>query len=140
MFKQILFDFAEYQFRKQSDDSVFNLETRFQGIEDDATGANNAAAISQLQIDLAAEQVARQSQDTTNANLISAETTARTDADGVLQQNIDAEAAIARAAGPELVTAIQRKGSDIMRCFKSNSARQLTLPVTTSPPTTTHLH
>ena len=95
--QDIMFDFNAYQF-KDAGGATFDLETRFGALENDATGANNAAAITALQAADAAEQVARQSGDTANANLISAETDARVAADGVLQTAIDDEAAAARAA------------------------------------------
>ena len=65
-----------YQFVK-ADDSVFNLETRFASLENDGSVAANAADITQLQQDLAAEGIARQSADTSNSNSIVAETNAR---------------------------------------------------------------
>ena len=65
-----------YQFVK-ADDSVINLETRFASLENDGSVAANAADITQLQQDLAAEGIARQSADTSNSNSIVAETNAR---------------------------------------------------------------
>ena len=85
-------DFANYIFKK-SDDSTFDLETRFGALESDATGANNASAITALQADLAAEIVARGSADTTNGNLIAAETTARTNAVQAVQDALDVQEA-----------------------------------------------
>ena len=66
------FDFPLYQYKK-SDGSIFELEERFNSLETDNSAANNATNITQLQSDLAAEQVARQSADTSNSNLITAE-------------------------------------------------------------------
>ena len=57
--QDLIFDFAQYQFTK-ADDSVYDLETRFDALENDAVPGNNAAAISQLQLDLATEQNAKQ--------------------------------------------------------------------------------
>ena len=86
--------------------SYWDIESRFDALETDQGVATNASAISQLQVDLAAEQTARTSADTANGNLISAETTARTSADQTLQQAIDAKAAAARAAEQKNAQAI----------------------------------
>ena len=65
--QDLALDFNSYQFSKMVSGSkiVYDLETRFDALESDATGANNATAIAALQTDLAAEVVARQSLDTT---------------------------------------------------------------------------
>ena len=86
--QKIQLDFSSYEFRK-ADDSYFSLESRFGSLETDTTGADNAAAITALQNDLAAEATSRLSGDTTNGNAISAEVVARTDADGVVQADVD---------------------------------------------------
>ena len=86
--QKIQLDFSSYEFRK-ADDSYFSLESRFGSLETDTTGADNAAAITALQNDLAAEATSRLSGDTANGNAISAEVVARTDADGVVQADVD---------------------------------------------------
>ena len=86
-----------YQFVK-ADDSVFNLESRFASLENDGSAATNAADIAQLQQDLAAEGVARQSADTTNANAIAAETAARTTAVNAVAADVVTENNRAQAA------------------------------------------
>ena len=93
----IEYDFPAYKFKK-ADDSVFDLEVRFNALETDSGVSTNAAAISALQSDLAAEAVSRQSADTSNANLISAEVNNRVSAVAGVQSNLDAEAVTARAA------------------------------------------
>ena len=90
--QDIMFDFAQYQFKKQ-DDSVFDLETRFSALESDAVPGNNSAAIAQLQVDLATESNARQSGDLTNSNAITAETNARVTAVQAVQDALDVQEA-----------------------------------------------
>lgn len=109
--QEIKFDFGAYKFKK-ADDSYFALEGRFAAIETDSSAATNAAAITQLQSDLAGEQTGRVSGDTANGNLITSETAARTGEDQLLQQAIAAEAVTARAAESAAVTAIQQEVSD----------------------------
>jgi hypothetical protein len=102
------FDFGgNYSFIK-SDDSAFDLEGRFVTLESDPTGADNAAAITALQAADAAEAVSRIAGDTTNANGLAAEITARTTADAAIQAEVDAEevrAAAAEAANGVLIAA-----------------------------------
>jgi len=83
-------DFAKYSFTK-ADDSVFDLEVRFNALETDATGSNNAAAITALQAADAAESNARQAADTANANAIVAETNARVAAVAGVQAALDTQ-------------------------------------------------
>ncbi len=100
-------DFAKYEFTK-ADDSVFDLEVRFNALETDSTGATNAAAITALQAADAAEAVTRQAADTANANAIVAETNARVAADAVVQAALDtqeAKQATETAANAAAVTA-----------------------------------
>jgi hypothetical protein len=89
------FDFNSYQFSKMESGSkvAYNLETRFTAIENDNSSANNAAAISQLQVELAGEQTARISADTSNANNITSEISARTGADQVIADALDVQEA-----------------------------------------------
>ena len=115
-------DFASYNFKK-ADDSTFDLETRFAAIENDNSSATNAAAIAQLQTDLAAEVVSRQSGDTANGNLISAETTARTNGDITLQTNIDAEIALARTQEAINATAISNEETARIAAVAAEKAR-----------------
>jgi len=100
--QDFVLDFAQYQFTK-ADDSIFDLETRFDALETDATGANNAAAITALQADLAAEAVARQAGDTSNSAATTAEVDARVIAVAAVQAEVDAEEI--RAAAAEAVNA-----------------------------------
>ena len=87
------FDFNSYQFSKMESGSKvsYDLETRFAAIENDSSSATNAAAITQLQTDLATEQNARQSGDTSNANSITAETNARVAAVQAVQDVLDVQ-------------------------------------------------
>ena len=72
------FKFSSYEFFENA--TYFDLGSRFASLENDSTGSDNAAAITQLQADLAAEAVSRQSGDVANSNSISAEVSARTTA------------------------------------------------------------
>ncbi len=90
-------DFKSYQFRK-ADDSYFNLETRFGAIEGDQASANNAAAITALQADLAMEQNARVSGDGALTLSVNAEVTARIAAVAACQADVDQNEADADAA------------------------------------------
>jgi len=90
--QDLMFDFNAYQFKK-ADSSVFDLETRFQSLESDQVPANNTAAIAAVAADLAAETVARQSADTSNGNLITAETAARTSSVQAVQTALDTQEA-----------------------------------------------
>ena len=83
------FDFESYQFKEGA--TYFNLASRFSSLETDTTGSDNAAAITQLQADLASETVARTAADTTLTNSVSAEVSARASGDQALQQALDAQ-------------------------------------------------
>ena len=100
--QDLTMDFNAYQVTK-ADDTVFDLESRFNTLESDSTAGNNSVAIAQLQTDLAAESNARQSADTANSNATSAEVDARVAAVAAAQAEIDAEEA--RAAAAEVVNA-----------------------------------
>ena len=93
--QDLALDFNAYQFSKMVSGAkvTYDLETRFDAIESDATGANNAAAISQLQVDLASEQNARISADTSNSNAVTAETNARVAAVQAVQDALDVQEA-----------------------------------------------
>ena len=88
-------DFASYKFKKSTGATreYYDLESRFVAIETDSSAATNAAAIAQLQTDLAAEAVSRQSADTTNSNAISAEVSARATAVQAVQDALDVQEA-----------------------------------------------
>ena len=118
----IEYDFPAYKFKK-ADDSVFDLEVRFSALENATDSADNAAAITQLQTDLAAETVSRQSGDTSNSNLITAEVNNRVSGDQALQSNIDAEAVIARAAEQANAAAIQAEESARITSVASEQSR-----------------
>ena len=118
----IEYDFPAYKFKKQ-DDSVFDLEVRFNALETDTGVADNASAIAQLQSDLAAEAVSRQSADTSNANLISAEVNNRVTAVDLVQSNLDAEAVIARAAENANTAAIQAEESTRVTAVAGEASR-----------------
>ena len=85
------FKFSSYEFYEGA--SYFDLGSRFSSLENDTTGSDNAAAITQLQSDLAAEAVSRQSADTQNSNSISAEVSARTTAVQAVQDALDVQEA-----------------------------------------------
>ena len=104
--QELKMDFGAFKLKQSGQADYYDLESRFAAIEGDQSSSNNAAAITQLQQDLAAETTSRTSGDTSNSNLIASETTARTTADQTLQANIDAEAVAARAAEQANATAI----------------------------------
>ena len=85
------FDFESYQFKEGA--TYFNLASRFSSLETDTTGSDNAAAITQLQADLASETVARTAADTTLTNSISAEVSARATAVQAVQDALDTQEA-----------------------------------------------
>lgn len=114
-------DFASYTYKSPAGD--FNLETRFNALETDSTGSDNAAAITQLQSDLAAEAVSRQSADTSNSNLITAEVNNRVSAVQGVQDAVDAEAVTARAAESANASAISAEESARIAAVASESAR-----------------
>lgn len=116
------FDFPAYKYVK-ADDSVFDLESRFSALENDNSSATNASAITQLQSDLASEIVSRQSGDTANGNLISAEVTNRTTAVQGVQSNVDAEAVTARAAEASNLAAIQAEEAARITAVAAEAAR-----------------
>ena len=95
--QKIQMDFEEYEFRK-ADDSYFSLEGRFNDLETDTTGADNATDIGQLQADLAAETVSRTSADASNSAATSAEVVARTSAVSAVQADVDQNEADADSA------------------------------------------
>ena len=113
---------SSYGFKK-ADDSVFDLESRFNSLEMDTGVADNAADISNLQSSLAAESNTRQSADTTNSNAIVAETDARVAADNNLSGEIAAEAAVARAAEQANSASITQEISDRVSAVAAESAR-----------------
>ena len=115
-------DFGSYTF-KGPGASSFNLETRFSDIENDNSASVNAAAISALQADLAAEAVSRQSADTSNSNLITAEVNNRVTAVSGAQANIDAEAVTARAAESANVSAVSAEESARIAAVASEASR-----------------
>ena len=99
--QELTFDFGSYKFKKLDASGLaddFDLDSRFAAIENDNSSSNNASAISQLQVDLAAEQTARIAADTSNANNITAEISRATTAEGVNATAITNEASTARAA------------------------------------------
>ena len=118
--QDIKFDFQSYKFKK--DDSFYDLETRFAAIEGDGSSATNATAISQLQTDLAAEQVARQSGDTSNSNSISAEVTARTTAVAGVQSSLDSQIATQQANHATALAAVQQEVSDRQTAVAAEAA------------------
>jgi hypothetical protein len=119
--QDLTMDFATYQFTK-SDDTTFDLESRFNTLESDSTAPNNSVAISQLQSDLAAESNARQSADTANANATSAEVDARVSAVAAVQAEVDAEEVRADAA--EVVNADAIAAESSSRATADSSEQQ----------------
>ena len=118
------FDFGSYQFRKA--DGVgqiyYDLETRFVALETDSSSAVNAAAITQLQTDLAAESVSRQSADTSNSNAITAEVSARTTAVAGVQGALDAQIATQQADKAAQDSALAQEVSDRQAAVAAEAA------------------
>ena len=85
------FKFSDYSFYDGA--AYWDLSSRFAALENDSSGSDNAAAIAQLQADLASEAVSRQSGDTANSNSITAEVSARTTAVQAVQDALDAQEA-----------------------------------------------
>lgn len=117
-------DFSSYTF-KSPGESDFNLESRFSALENDNSSSTNAAAISQLQADLATEQVARQSADTSNSNLISAEVNNRVSAVQGVQDALDAEESRAQAAENANAAAITAEESARITAVANENGRAL---------------
>ena len=122
--QDLALDFNAYQFSKMVSGAkvTYDLETRFDAIESDATGANNASAISQLQVDLAAEQVARQSADTTASAARTAEVDARVAADNALQSELDIEEARAAAAEQVIADDLAQEVTDRVAAVAAEAA------------------
>ena len=120
-------DFNAYQFSKMVSGSkvVYDLETRFDALESDATGANNASAISQLQLDLAAEVVSRQSGDTTASAARTAMTDARVAGDNALQLELDTEEARAAAAEQVIADDLAQEIVDRTAAIQSEAASRV---------------
>ena len=85
------FAFQAYQFKDGA--TYYDLTSRFSALETDTTGSDNAAAITQLQADLASETVARTAADTTLTNSVSAEVSARATAVQAVQDALDTQEA-----------------------------------------------
>ena len=116
------FDFPQYLFKKP-DTSSFDLEARFDSLETDNTAANNSSAIATLQADFATEQIARQSGDVANGNLITAEVSNRVAGDQTLQAAIDSEAATARAAEQAVDGKVDQEVIDRAAAVSAEQAR-----------------
>ena len=90
--------------------------------EGDGSSATNAAAISQLQTDLAAEQVARQSADTSNSNAITAEVSARTTAVAAVQSALDSQISDQQTDHAAALAAVQQEVSDRTAAVSAEAA------------------
>ena len=118
--QDIKFDFQSYKFKKDS--SFYDLEVRFAALEGDGSSATNAAAITQLQSDLASEQVARQSADTSNSNAITAEVSARTTAVAAVQSALDSQISDQEADHTAALAAVAQEVSDRAAAVSAESA------------------
>jgi len=117
-------DFKSYQFRK-ADDSYFNLETRFGAIEGDQASANNAAAITALQADLAMEQNARVSGDGALTLSVNAEVTARIAAVAACQADVDQNEADADAAFAVVAGTVTQEIADRVSAVSAEAAARV---------------
>ena len=117
-------DFGAYKFKKQVGASreYYDLESRFVSLESDTSAATNASAITQLQADLAAEAVSRQSGDTSNSNAISAEISARTAAVQAVQDALDVQEAKQETDKAAHEAAIAQEVSDRQAAVASEAA------------------
>lgn len=95
-------------------------------IETDASSATNAAAISQLQTDLAAEAVSRQAADTSNSNAISAEIAARVAAVQGVQDALDVQEAKQETDKAAHEAAIAQEVSDRQAAVAAEAASRAT--------------
>ena len=117
-------DFKSYQFRK-ADDSYFDLETRFGAIEGDQASANNAAAITALQADLAMEQNARVSGDGALTLSVNAEVTARIAAVAACQADVDQNEADADAAFAVVAGTVTQEIADRVSAVSAEAAARV---------------
>ena len=122
------FDFGSYKFRKTegAEQVYYDLETRFVALESDSSSATNAAAITQLQSDLAAEAVSRQSADTSNSNAITAEVSARTTAVAAVQSALDVQEAKQESDKAAHEAAIAQEVSDRQAAVAAEAASRAT--------------
>ena len=118
-------DFASYQFKK-ADDSYFSLESRFDALETDTGVSVNAAAISTLQADLAAEGVSRQAGDMSNSNTIAAEVAARVAAVAGVQSALDTQEAKQASDKTGHEAAIAQEISDRQAAVAAEAASRAT--------------
>ena len=115
------FKFANYNFYDGA--AYWSLESRFSSLENSTTGSDNAAAIAQLQADLASEAVSRQSADTANSNSISAEISARTSAVQAVQDALDVQEAKQESDKGASNAAISQEVSDRQSAVSAEQAR-----------------
>ena len=115
------FKFSAYEFYEGA--SYFDLGSRFASLENSTTGSDNAAAITQLQTDLAAESVSRQSQDTANANSIAAEVAARTTAVQAVANDLDTQEAKQESDRAASDAAIAQEVTDRQSAVSAEQAR-----------------
>ena len=104
------FKFSDYSFYTGA--AYWDLDSRFASLENSTTGSDNASAIAQLQSDLAAEQVARQSADTSNSNSLTAEVNARTTAVQSVQDALDVQEAKQESDRAASDAAISQEATD----------------------------
>ena len=57
--QELKMDFGAFKLKQQGQNDFYDLESRFSSLENDQSSSQNAAAITQLQQDLATEQTAR---------------------------------------------------------------------------------
>jgi hypothetical protein len=89
------FDFASFQITDSAGGSYYNVDSRFNAVESSlvANNAANSAAAAAVAVDLAAETVARQAQDTVLGNNISGEISARATAVQAVASALDVQEA-----------------------------------------------
>ena len=113
--------FSSYGFYEGA--SYFDLGSRFSALESSTVGSDNAAAITQLQTDLAAEQVSRQAADTQNANSIAAEISQRATAVQAVQTALDTQEAKQESDKVASNAAISQEVSDRQAAVLQESNR-----------------
>ena len=111
---QMEFDSGGSYLYKKSDDTTFDLETRFGAAESDISTNNTAhsTSITALQSDLAAEANSRAAADTTNSNATSAEVAARVVNCDTNEAKTDQEVLDRASADTAISTALTTEVSD----------------------------
>jgi len=121
--QELRFDGSSYQFKDGA--AFFDLASRFSSLETDTTGADNAAAITQLQSDLAAESNSRQAADLSNSNAVTAEISARVAAVQAVQDALDDQEAKQESDRAASDAAIAQEATDRAAAVAAEAAARV---------------